>query len=72
MRIVCIDSASERFHAPGVITLSMACVRASRPVATLRPRGMPSVRSGSTNATTGMSCGSTATNLRLFFVSVIT
>ena len=42
------------------------------PVNAVRPFGMVAIISGSTNATTGMSCGSTHTNLRFFSTSVIT
>ena len=42
------------------------------PVNAVRPLGIVAIMSGSTNATTGMSCGSTQTNLRFFSTSVMT
>ena len=59
-------------HAPFVMRPSIACVSASMPVNAVSPFGIVAIISGSTNATTGMSCGSTQTNLRRFSTSVMT
>ena len=59
-------------QAPLVMKPSMAWVSASMPVAAVRPLGMEDIMSGSTTATSGMSCTSTQTNLRFFSTSVIT
>ena len=63
---------SDNSHAPAVMYPSIACVRASIPVAAVSPLGILDIMSGSTTATTGMSCGSTHTILRFLLVSVIT
>ena len=42
------------------------------PVAAVSFGGIDAIMPGSTKATTGMSCGSTQTNLRFFSTSVIT
>ena len=65
-------SVSESSHAASVVYPSIACVSASMPVAAVSPLGIEAIMSGSTMATTGMSCGSTQTNLRRFSSSVIT
>ena len=65
-------SMSVRSQAPLVMYPSMAWVRASMPVAAHRPLGMDMTMSGSMMETTGMSWGSTQTNLRCFSTSVIT
>ena len=59
-------------HAAFVVYPSIACVRASMPVAAVSPLGMEDMISGSTTATTGMSWGSTHTNFRFLSTSVIT
>ena len=63
---------SEMAQCPLVIYPSMAWVKASIPVAAVRPLGMERIMSGSTTATSGMSLVSTQTNLRCFSTSVIT
>ena len=63
---------SESSHAPFVMYPSIACVRASIPVAAVSPFGIDDIMSGSTIATTGISCTSTQTIFLLFSVSVIT
>ena len=60
------------FQAALVMKPSMAWVRASMPVAAVRPLGMVDIMSGSMTAICGMSCGSTQTNLRFFSGSVMT
>ena len=50
----------------------VAWVRASIPVAAVRPLGMEAIISGSTTAISGMSLVSTQTNLRFFSTSVMT
>ena len=59
-------------HAAFVVYPSIACVNASIPVAAVNPFGIEDIISGSITAITGMSCGSTHTNLRFFSTSVIT
>ena len=59
-------------HAPFVVKPSIACVSASMPVLAQRPFGIDIIMSGSTTATSGMSCMSTQTNLRSFWRSVMT
>ena len=59
-------------HAPFVVKPSMAWVNASMPVAAVRPLGIVAIMSGSITATSGMSCTSTQTNLRLRSTSVMT
>jgi len=54
-----------------MISMALRC-RASIPVATFSEAGMPAIMSASTTATTGMSLGSTQTNLREFCTSVMT
>ena len=63
---------SESSQAALVMYPSMAWVSASIPVAAVSPLGMLDIMSGSTTATTGISCGSTQTILRFFSASVIT
>ena len=63
---------SESSHAPAVIYPSIACVSASIPVAAVNPLGIELIISGSTNATTGISWGSTHTIFLFFSASVIT
>ena len=55
-----------------VIYPSIACVKASIPVAAVKPAGIEDIISESTIAMTGISCVSTHTNLRFFSTSVIT
>ena len=59
-------------HAPGVIYPSMACVRASMPVAAVSPRGIDIISSQSITAHIGMSLGSTQTIFLRFSSSVMT
>ena len=60
------------YNAAFVMYPSIACVRASIPVDAVRPYGILLIISGSTIATTGISLGSTQTNLRCFSSSLIT
>ena len=55
-----------------VVYPSMAWVSASMPVEAVSPFGMLDIMSGSTKATTGMSCASTQTNFLFFSTSVMT
>ena len=48
----------------------MACVRASIPVAAVRPGGMPTMSSGSSTATSGVTCQSTIAILTCLSSSV--
>ena len=63
---------SERVQAPLVIYPSIAWVKASIPVAAVKPFGIVPIISGSTTAIIGISCGSTHTNFLWRSSSVIT
>ncbi len=63
---------SDIAHAPLVMYPSMACVRASMPVAAVRLRGSEYISSGSIMATAGMSLGSTHTIFFFLASSMIT
>ena len=63
---------SESSHAAAVVYPSIACVKASIPVEAESPLGIEAIMSGSTTAISGISLGSTHTNLRFFSTSVIT
>ena len=70
--IALIWNISDNSQAPAVIYPSIAWVKASMPVAAVSPFGIEAIISESTNATTGISFGSTHTIFRFFAASVIT
>ena len=67
-----ISNMSLISHAPFVMRPSMACVRASMPVAAVSPLGRLYISSASTMAMAGMSFGSTHTIFFWFCSSVMT